>query len=92
MPFSNKNGREIEIYRKTSFVTVLSDDADAVGFDGSTDEHVDIVMAEFTHKPHLLHSLATDLTAFRKVEVFDANDRSSVPGYFGEHLVRRHTS
>ena len=78
------------MYRKTSFVAVFGDNADAIGLDGSTDEHVDVVVAEFAHESHLFHGFATDLTTFRKIQVFDANDCSSVSGHFGEHLIRRH--
>jgi len=84
--------RKISMHRKASFVAVLGDDANAIGLHRSTDEHVDVVLAEFPHQSHLLHSFSADFTTFGKVEIFDAYNRSSVLGHFGEHLVRCHTS
>ena len=74
-------------YGQASFGTVFGDDADAAGFDGGSDERVDVVVTDFTHQTHLLHRLATDLAPFGEAKVLDTHHSTTVQGNVGEHLV-----
>lgn len=79
------------MYRKTSFVTVFGDYANAVGLDDGADERVNVVVTNFPHQAHLFHSLATNFPSFGEDELFGSHYCSSVGGYFSEHLIHCHT-
>lgn len=68
-------------------MAILANELDPVGFHGSADERIDIVVANLAHQAHLLHRLAANLVSLGEHEFLGADDGAAVSGHVGEELV-----